>query len=144
MSYFAYRIQRRICYKKKNKINDNKNHTYTCMSYKQNWYFHSKSIFLKFYAYRQYGPELPSIHLYPDPQELEDSKTSQPVVALLIFTGRERYVMITMIFFRSWWFENMTAKQVKFGHTDNTIHIKVNFFPNLGFIFFENINFLYS
>lgn len=35
---------------------------------------------------RQYGPELPSIHLYPDPQELEDSKTSQPVVALLIFT----------------------------------------------------------
>lgn len=57
--------------------------------------------FLKFYAYRQYGPELPSIHLYPDPQELEDSKTSQPVVALLIFTGRERYVMITMIFSRS-------------------------------------------
>lgn len=29
---------------------------------------------------------LPSIHLYPDPQGLEDSKTSQPVVALLIFT----------------------------------------------------------
>lgn len=57
--------------------------------------------FLKCYAYRQYGPELPSIHLYPDPQELEDSKTSQPVVALLIFTGRERYVMITMIFSRS-------------------------------------------